>query len=320
MRAYILRRVILAVVTIWLTATMVFLALRVTPEPTAAERIASQCDLTKVEDCRRIFDREFGLDKPLPAQYVTFISDLATGDLGNSFMSGREPVAGAIKDRIGTSIELGLLQVITAISIAVPVGVVSAVRQDSWADYVLRGFSLFWLAVPSFVTAVFVLLALSRWGGWTPIRPDYKDFFEDPIANLQTMIVPALIGGLASGAVLMRFIRAELLEVLRQDYVRTAMSKGLAERVVVLRHALRNAMIPVVTVTGFLIAGIVGGNFILESLFVIPGVGTYAVQGLATADYPAIQGVALVVAISVVTVNLGVDIAYTWLDPRVVYR
>ena len=320
MRAYILRRVILAVVTIWLTATMVFLALRVTPEPTAAERIASQCDLTKVEDCRRIFDREFGLDKPLPAQYVTFISNLATGDLGNSFTSGREPVAGAIKDRIGTSIELGLLQVITAISIAVPVGVVSAVRQDSWADYVLRGFSLFWLAVPSFVTAVFVLLALSRWGGWTPIRPDYKDFFEDPIANLQTMIVPALIGGLASGAVLMRFIRAELLEVLRQDYVRTAMSKGLAERVVVLRHALRNAMIPVITVTGFLIAGIVGGNFILESLFVIPGVGTYAVQGLATADYPAIQGVALVVAISVVTVNLGVDIAYTWLDPRVVYR
>ena len=319
MSAYILRRVLLALATIWLSATMVFLALRVTPEPTAAERIASQCDLTKFADCRRIFDKEFGLDKPLLDQYVTFMANLATGDLGNSFASGREPVAGAIKDRIGTSIELGLLQLITAIGIAVPVGVISAVRQDSWLDYGLRSFSLFWLAVPSFITAVFVLLSLSRWAGWTPIRPDYKDFFEDPAANMQTMIVPALIGGLASGAVLMRFIRTELLEVLRQDYVRTAMSKGLTERVVVLRHALRNAMIPVITVTGFMIAGIVSGNFILETLFVIPGVGTYAVQGLATADYPVIQGVALVVAISVVTVNLGVDLAYAWLDPRVVY-
>jgi len=320
MRAYILRRVLLALATIWLASTMVFLALRVSPEPTAAERIASQCDLTKFEDCRRIFDKEFGLDKPLPAQYVNFIAGVAAGDLGNSFTSGRAPVAGEIRTRIGTSIELGLLQVITAVLVAVPVGVISAVRQDSWLDYVMRSFSLFWLAVPSFITAVFVLLFLSRWVSWTPIRPDYKDFFEDPIANMQTMIVPALIGGLASGAVLMRFIRTELLEVLRQDYVRTAMSKGLAERVVVLRHALRNAMIPVVTVTGFMIAGIVSGNFILETLFVIPGVGTYAVQALATADYPAIQGVAIVVAISVVTVNLGVDLAYAWLDPRVTYR
>jgi peptide/nickel transport system permease protein len=320
MSAYILRRVLLALVTIWIAATLVFLALRLTPQPTAAEQLAAQCELAKMADCRQIFDREFGLDKPVHEQYSRFMTDLAQGDLGNSFTLGRQPVAGEIKKRIGTSIELGLLQVLTAIAVAVPVGVISAVRQDSWLDYVLRSFSLLWLAVPSFITAVFVLLSLSRWAGWTPIRPDYKDFFEDPIANLQTMIVPALIGGLASGAVLMRFIRTELLEVLRQDYVRTAMSKGLAERVVVMRHALRNAMIPVLTVMGFMIAGIVNGNFILETLFVIPGVGTYAIQGLTTADYPVIQGVALVAATAIIFSNLGVDLAYAWLDPRVTYR
>jgi peptide/nickel transport system permease protein len=201
----------------------------------------------------------------------------------------------------------------------VPIGIISAVRQDTWLDYVLRMFAIFWLAVPSFFVGVLLLYSLARWAHWSPPITNYKGFFEDPLLNMQAMVLPAIAGGLATGAIIMRFLRSQMLEVLRQDYVRTAWSKGLRERAVVLRHALKNALIPVLTVISLLLATVVSGNVVLETLFQIPGIGFYVVNAIQQYDYPVVQGVVLVMAAGLVFVNLLVDMAYAWLDPRIRY-
>jgi len=211
-------------------------------------------------------------------------------------------------------------------------GVVSAARQDSAIDYVLRFFSIALLGIPVFVLAIFVIMISARYNifaDWLGPHGQYYDFWDpfgwtsaptDPFQNVKIMLAPAVIGGLGTGAVIMRFLRSQMLEVLRQDYVRTAWSKGLRERVVITRHALKNALIPVLTLLGILLAGIVSGNVILENLYRIPGIGFYVTSAIAQApDFPVVQGVVLVVALSLVFVNIAVDIAYGWLDPRIRY-
>jgi peptide/nickel transport system permease protein len=230
---------------------------------------------------------------------------------------------------MGPSLELGLLQIIVALVIAVPIGIISAIRQDSIVDYLLRFVSIAFLGIPVFVLAVFVLLGSARWLHYTPPLTTYKDLFPFPPfetgsgvniwTNLQIMFMPALVGGLGTGAIIMRFLRSQMLEVMRQDYVRTAWAKGLRERVVILRHALKNALIPVLTVVGLLLGTIVSGNVVLETIFAIPGIGLWVVNAIGTLDYPVIQGVVLVVAVTLVFVNLMVDITYAWLDPRIRY-
>ncbi|MDP2949487.1 MAG: ABC transporter permease [Chloroflexota bacterium] len=319
MQQYIVRRTLLNIVVIFMVISLVFLALRAAPGEFALRQAGAQItDVSSMEEAIEIVRHDLGLDKPILEQYGRFATGVLRGDLGDSFVS-KKPVMLELKDRLGPSIELGILQIIVAIVVAVPIGIVSAIRQDTWLDYILRFFAIFWLAVPSFFVGVLLLYSFARWGHWSPPITNYKGFFEDPFLNMQAMVLPAVAGGLATGAIIMRFLRSQMLEVLRQDYVRTAWSKGLRERAVVLRHALTNALIPVLTVIGLLLATVASGNVVLETLFQLPGIGFYAVNAVQQHDYPVVQGVVLVTAAGLVFVNLLVDITYAWLDPRIRY-
>jgi peptide/nickel transport system permease protein len=324
---YILRRVLLNLLVIFFVATLVFLLLRIDTDYVVTQR-ALQTQVADPEAAKQLVREDLGLDKPLLEQYVTYLGDLVVLDFGESFQA-REDVAGEIGDRIGPSLELGLLQIMVALIVAVPIGIISAIRQDSIIDYVLRFVAIGFLGIPVFVLAVFVLLGAARWFDYVPPFTTYRDLFPFPPfetgngvdvrTNLEIMWMPALVGGLGTGAIIMRFLRSQMLEVMRQDYVRTAWSKGLKERVIIVRHTLKNAMIPVLTVVGLLLGTIVSGNVILESLFNIPGIGLWVVNAIGNLDYPVIQGVVLVVAVTLVFVNLLVDITYAWLDPRIRY-
>jgi peptide/nickel transport system permease protein len=327
---YIIRRVLLNFFVLFLVATMVFVALRIDSD-TAITRQAGACtsggsDPERVEQCRFIAKAELGLLDSLPEQYWNFMKDLATLDLGHSTVGNKDPIIDEIRERAGPSIELGLLQIFFALLIALPVGVISAVKQDSIIDYLLRLVSIALLGIPVFVLAVLVILMSSRYGEgtffaeWFGPQGSYESLASNPWENFKIMFAPALLGGLGTGAIIMRFLRSQMLEVLRQDYVRTAWAKGLKERVVVVRHALKNALIPVLTIVGILLGSIVSGNVILEFIYRIPGIGQYVVFSIAqNPNFPAVQGVVIVVAGVLVFVNLIIDIAYGWLDPRIRY-
>jgi peptide/nickel transport system permease protein len=323
---YILWRLLLNLLVLLVVASLVFLALRLSPDGVLA--VAAQGVQGDPQQAREAVRRSLGLDRPLWQQYGEYLAGLARGDLGRSFRT-RSPVMEDIRQRIGPSLELGLLQLAVALVLGVPAGVLAALRRDSWGDYLLRGVAVFFLGVPAFVLAIFALLASSRYLGWTPPITAYRDLLplppfdtpapQDPWANLQVMALPALIGGLGTGAIVMRFLRTQMLEVLSQDYVRTAWAKGLHQRTVVLRHALRNALLPLVTVAGLVLGTLVAGNVVLESIFLIPGLGLYAVNGVRQNDYPVVQGMTVLVASFLVLVNLLVDLLYAWLDPRLRY-
>jgi peptide/nickel transport system permease protein len=334
---YVIRRILLNIVVLWLVATMVFAALRIDSD-NIVSKIRGQCAGGSVgggeeqfEQCDTIAKASLGLDKPLPEQYWNYMKDLAQGDLGTSAIGNKDPIFDEIKERAPISIELGILQIMVALAVALPVGIISAIRQDTWVDYVLRAFSILLLGIPVFVLAVLSILFTqdTAFADWFGPQGTYADFWDpfgwtsaetDPWQNMKNMFAPALIGGLGTAAVIMRFLRSQMLEVMRQDYVRTAWAKGLRERVVIVRHALKNALIPVLTIVGILLGAIVSGNVILESIYRLPGVGEYVVFKIAqTPDYPAVQGVVLVVAVTLVFINLFIDIAYGWLDPRIRY-
>lgn len=327
MQQYIVRRVLLNLVVIFFVATFVFLLLRIDTDYVVTQR-ALQTQVEDPEAAKALVREDLGLNAPILEQYRTYLWNLVQGDLGESFQA-KDDVMDEIRRRIGPSLELGLLQIIVALLVAVPVGIISAVRQDSIIDYVLRFVSIALLGIPVFVLAVFVLLISARSFDYTPPLTTYHDLFPFPPfntekptdvwINFQIMVMPAVIGGLGTGAIIMRFLRSQMLEVMRQDYVRTAWAKGLRERVIILRHALKNALIPVLTVVGLLLGTVVSGNVILETIFNIPGIGLWVVNAIGNLDYPVIQGVVLVVATTLVFINLLVDITYAWLDPRIRY-
>jgi len=330
MQQYILRRSILNLLAIFFVVTLIFLLLRIDTDHVVSMR-AQQTQITSAEAeeaVRQQVRKDLGLDKPILVQYRTYLWNLAHGDLGESFQATEDGIDES-GDRIGPSLELGLLQITVALLVAVPIGVISAIRQDTAIDYFLRFFAIALLGIPVFVLAVFVLTLSAQKLGYTPPLTTYKDLLPFPPfstgrgvdvwVNVQIMFMPAIVGGLGSGAIIMRFLRSQMLEVMRQDYVRTAWAKGLRERVIILRHSLKNALIPVMTVVGLLLGIIVSGNVILETIFVIPGIGYWIVNAIGESDYPIIQGVVLVVAGVLVFVNLLVDITYAWLDPRIRY-
>jgi peptide/nickel transport system permease protein len=329
MQAYIIRRVLLNFFVIFLVATMVFGVLRI-DSANVVRNAAAQCTGGNVNEagesnCEEIAREELGLADSLPQQYWTFMSNLVQGDLGYSFKS-KNPVLDEIIERAPPSIELGLMQITVAIIVAIPVGIISAIRQDSFIDYFLRFFSLVFLGIPVFIIAILIMMITSRYFADTPLpdwfgaHSNYVSFTEDPLQNLKIMFAPALIGGLGTAAIIMRFLRSQMLEVLRQDYVRTAWSKGLRERVVIIRHALKNALIPVLTLIGILLGTVISGNVVLETIYTIPGIGSYVVFAVAqNPDFTVIQGIVIVVALILVFINLLIDIAYGWLDPRIRY-
>jgi len=339
MQQYIIRRILLNVLVLFLVATMIFGALRIDSD-NIVSKLRGQCaaggnDEKQLQECDRITRLSLGLDGSVLSQYGDFMWDLVRFDLGHSAIGNKDPILDEIKERALVSVELGMLQIFVALLVALPVGIVSAIRQDTWIDYFLRAFSILLLGIPVFVLAVIVILLTGRYGDgtflqdWLAPQGTYADFVDpfgwtrnesDPWQNIKNMFAPAVIGGLGTGAVIMRFLRSQMLEVLRQDYVRTAWAKGLRERVIIVRHALKNALIPVLTLVGILLGSIVSGNVVLENIFRLPGVGDYVVFKIAqTPDYPAVQGVVIVVALTLVFVNLMIDIAYGWLDPRIRY-
>ncbi len=330
MQQYILRRSALNLLAIFFVVTLVFLLLRIDTDHVVNSR-CRQMSAPDPESLQRACDivrEDLGLDGSILEQYKTYLWNLVHGDLGESFQA-KEKVTEEIGDRLGPSLELGLLQIMVAVFVAIPVGIISAIRQDTLIDYLLRFLAIALLGIPVFVLAVFVLRSSAIYLHYVPPLTEYRDLlpfppFEtgrgvDVWNNLQIMFMPVIVGGVGSGAIIMRFLRSQMLEVMRQEYVRTAWSKGLKERVIILRHALKNALIPVMTVVGLLLGIVVSGNVILETIFFIPGIGLWVVNAIGESDYPIIQGVVLVVAVTLVFINLLVDITYGWLDPRIRY-
>ena len=320
MRQYILQRMLLNVPVILIVVTLVFFTSHVRTDYAEQRAAQGQSSTKDYQEAIKAIRHQLGTDKPLWRQYTNFLADLSRGDFGTSFITGHA-VTGELKDRLPASMELGVLQITLALLIAVPIGIISAIRQDTWIDYVLRVVTVLGVAVPSFYLGTLLLLFVTKLMGWTPplITTSYREIWQDPVANLKMMLLPALVGGFAESAVIMRLLRSEMLEVLRQDYVRTAWSKGLRERMIVMRHVLRNALAPVVTILGVLIGVLFGGNVVLESMFSIPGAGQFIVISLKQNDQPVVQGVVVIIASALVLTNLAVDLTYAWLDPRIRY-
>lgn len=313
MAAYLLRRLLLTIPTLLLAFTAVFVLLRLIPGDAVTLLFDnSQYSRESYEE----FRRQLGISEPLPVQYGKFLRQAVTGDLGRSIWSGRPVVDELVRERLPLTLELSLAAATFGVVIGVSAGILAALRQDSSLDLAVRSIAVAGLAVPGFWLATLVLVLPSIWWGWT-LPLGYKSLRQDPSTHLQQIVVPALIMSVGLAAALMRMTRAMMLEVLRQDYVRTARAKGLHGTPVVLRHCLRNAMIPLVSVLGVQLAVLISGTVIFESIFSLPGVGSYLFQGVSRRDYPVVQGVAIFLTTGVVLINLLVDLTYPLLDPRV---
>ena len=311
---YILRRLALMVLTLFGVSVAIFLLLRIVPG-NIADILFDSAGLIDPAEKQQIV-KDLGLDLPLVEQYAHWIGGLARGDLGFSYVS-EKPVLDEILPRIPITARLAGLALLFAVCTGVPFGVISAVRQNTKLDYVLRVFSLLFLSMPSFWLGLLVLMAFVNWFGILPIY----DKAPATWGALALMLgVPAATVGLRSSALIMRLTRSSMLEVLRQDYVRTARSKGLSEPAVTFVHALRNAVLPVITTIGIETAFLFGGLIVTETVFNIPGVARFLVEAIRWRDYPMVQNLVMFIAIIVVTVNLIVDIAYMFVDPRIRLR
>jgi len=317
-RTYIIRRLLLIIPTLFLVTIIVFLSVRFVPGDVIDIMVAEMGVTEDREGAAQRLRHEMGLDVPIYVQYGQWVGNAFRGDLGESLWSGRS-ITGELGAKLPISLELGILAIITALIIALPIGIYSAIRQDTGGDYVGRSFAIFCISLPSFWLGTMVIVFPSVWWSWTPAM-EYIPFASDPAANLVQFIIPGVIMGMVMSGTTMRMTRTMMLEVLRQDYIRTAWSKGLVERVVVTRHALKNAMIPVVTIVGLQIPILIGGSAIMETIFVLPGVGRYLVEAMGRRDYPILSGINLVMASFVLLVNLMIDVVYAYLDPRVQYR
>ena len=325
MQQYIFKRLFLAVPTLIGVSMIVFFMLRVLPGD-LVQQIAGDNQVTP--ELRTQIERDIGFDKPAYQEYFYWIGGIAKLDFGQS-LRDKSSISHRLRDALPTTIEMAVIALAVSLLIALPVGIISAIRQDSVADYLGRSLSIGFLAVPTFWLGTMIIVYASVWfTASTPLPAAYRQIWEDPYANLKFLIFPfgyfipigpsVLLGVSLSGTV-MRLMRTQMLEVLRQDYIRTAWAKGLRERTVVTGHAMKNAMIPVVTVIGLQVPIVVGGSVIVESIFNVPGIGQWFFQAIGFRDYTAVQAIALLTAVAVVLSNLAVDIAYAYLDPRIRY-
>ena len=320
MRAYLIRRLLLIFPTLFILSILVFLSVRFIPGD-VIDVMQARMEVSVVGKSldREALEHELGLDVPAYVQYARWLGGIFLhGSLGESLL-GRGAVEEKIIDRLPVTLELGLLAIVIGLLIALPVGIYSAIRQDTAADYLGRSLAIIGLATPNFWLGVMVMIYPTIWWGWTPPL-EWVPFTEDPLGNLWGLFFPSLILGTASAAATMRMMRTMMLEVLRQDYIRTAWSKGLRERVVIIRHTLKNALIPVVTLIGLQLPILVGGAVIMENIFALPGLGRLMLDALQSRDYPVVQGTNLFFATGVVLLNLLIDLIYPYLDPRVRYE
>ena len=326
MRAYIIRRLLLVIPVVLVVSFIIFGLTSLMP----GDAIDAMLAMSGAEEHldRGMVEHALGLDAPFLVRYGRWlgvvpgmdgsISGLFQGDLGITWRE-RIPLVERIAQAFPVTLELGLMGIIIAQLIALPIGIYSALRQDKWGDYVARSFAIGCVSFPSFWLGTMIIVYPSIWWGYMPPIM-LIHFSEDPIGNLQMFIVPALLLGMALGGMTMRMMRTMMLEVLRQDYIRTAWAKGLKERVVILRHALKNALIPVITVIGFQVPILIGGTVIIEEIFCLPGMGRLLISGVNFRDQPLVSGVLVVFSVAMVLTNLMIDLTYGYLDPRIRYK
>ncbi len=329
MRAYLIRRVLLIIPTLLLVTIIVFMLVRFIPGDVLEMMVAEwttegSTSIQDVEDLRQAM----GLDEAIPVQYGRWLgvvpletgefSGMLQGNLGNSLWDN-EPVIDILKSRLPVSIELGILSMLIGWSIALPIGMFMATRQDNLMDYTGRVFAIVMLSIPGFWLMTMVIVYPSIWWGSMP-NIVYVPITENLMENLKQFILPAFLTGAASSALTIRLTRTMMLEVLRQDYIRTAWAKGLRERTVLMRHAAKNAFIPVITVVGGQIPALLAGQIVTEQIFALPGMGIAFLEALNTRDYPIISAINTMIATAVLIMNVIVDISYAWMDPRIRYR
>ncbi|MCE2457924.1 MAG: ABC transporter permease [Dehalococcoidia bacterium] len=314
MRQFIVVRLISMLFTLFGLSVLVFLLARLIPGDVVQVSL-EQAERTPemVQELRSFF----GLDQPLYVQYWRWLSDVLQGDLGTSWRSGHS-VMSLILDRLSVTAELTIMAMVVSIGLGVPLGIVAATRQNSFLDYLVRVTSMFSLSIPEFWQGIMLILVLSITLGWIPSL-EYVDLWKDPVTNLSIMILPAVSVGTVASANIVRMTRATMLEELRQDYIRTARAKGLHDRVVIYSHALKNTLIPVVTIAGLQIGYLMGGIVVMEAVFTLPGVGRLMLLAISQRDYPLIQGVVLFIATIFVFSNLLVDVLYAYVNPRIRY-
>ena len=320
MTQYIVRRLLLFIPTMILATMMVFALFWVVPGDaammilTGEEGEGGRVNTEDIEQLRK----ELGLDRPIHVQYGEWVFNLLKGDLGTSIWY-RIPVMDELKDRFLVSMELAVMAILMAFVAAVPLGVISAVKQDTKVDYVSRIFALIGIAMPTFWIGILMVYGLAYFFNWLPPL-GYASLWEDPLTNLQQLVFPALALAFHDLAFTARVTRSSMLEVMREDYVRTARSKGLRERTVIGRHALKNALLPVITVSGYQFGRLLGGVIIIESIFVVPGVGSFLIDSIIHRDFVVLQGVVLLTAAVVLFLNLVIDLFYGVLDPRIRFQ
>lgn len=315
MRQYVLKRIGLFLPTILLITIIVFVVMRLIPGD-ACVAILSDGEASytqeELEQCRIDLD----LNKPLVMQYFDWIGGAIQGDFGDSLWF-KAPVMEELGDRIPVTVELTIISMVISVLVAVPLGILSALKPESPLDYAARFFTLTGIAMPTFLVAILILLILSRWGGLAPLG--FTSFWDDPLVNLHQMIFPALALAFYEMAFIARVTRSSMMEILREDYMRTARSKGLSENAVVYGHGLKNALLPVLTTSGWIFARLFGGTVIIETIFLVPGMGRILIESIFQRDYTMIQAEIVIIAAFIVTINLAVDLLYGWLDPRIRY-
>ena len=314
---YIVQRVWQLIPVLILVSMAVFLIVRLIPgDPVLVMMGVDPEERTRISDTQyQAMQQQLGLDRPIYVQYVNWVSRIVQGDMGLSLRS-RRPIFEVIFERYPATIYLAVIAMLTGLTIAIPTGVIAAIRQNTSADYAAMGFALWGIAMPNFWLALMLIVLFSLQLGWLP-SIGYANPLEAPLRFLQHACLPAIVMGTDLAAPLTRYIRAEMLEQLKQDYVRTAWAKGLPSRMVIVRHALKNSLIAAVTVVGLQTARLLGGSTIVETVFSWPGIGRLLIEGVYSRDYPIVQGSVLLIAVTYVFINLFVDIAYKWLDPRI---
>jgi peptide/nickel transport system permease protein len=317
MSTYIIRRVLQMILIILLVTIIVFFMMRLLPGDPILMFLSSQDSQQITQEELTHLKHELGLDRPMIVQYFDWLGDVARGDLGKSVIN-QTPIINEVKKRMPITFELGLIAFVFSIVIGIPLGVISAVKRGTMTDTTLTSIGNLGVCVPSFWLGILLIYAIGYKANWLPIY-GYVSFTKDPLMNIKESIMPVICLGLAPIASAVRLTRSSMLEVMRQDYIRTAWSKGLKERSVVIGHALKNGLIPVITLKGMTLATIVGGSVLIETVFSVPGMGRYAVQGLFAKDYTIVQACLLISSTVVLAANLLVDLSYGWLDPRIRY-
>lgn len=309
---YLIKRLLYGIIVLLIMISFVFIVMRLVPGDVVTLQLsdAGAVSEEQVEQLRA----ELGLDKPVWQQFINWTKHAVTGDLGNSFWS-KLPVSTLIADRITVTLQLAFMSIVLAVLIAIPAGIYSAMKRNSWIDHSLRIIAIGGLSIPNFWFALLLIVFLSLFFGWIPPL-GYQSFFDNPLVNLQQMIFPAIVLALALSASIVRMTRSSLLEVLNADFIRTIRAKGAREKLVILKHAFRNSLVPVITLIGLQVGFLLGGTVIIESIFSLPGIGSLVYESVTKRDYPVVQATVLVYGGLFMLVNLIVDIAYGWIDPR----